>query len=202
MKVGDDGANARPTGTDQRERLLSVAAQLFAERGYHGTGVADLGRALSLGRGALYHHMGSKEALLADIVSRHVREMVDFGECVLAEDGEPVDKLRKLSTSLIRTISDRLPEVIVFHRETDHLRGEARSEVLALRNRYEAIWAQVLEEGAQDGSFRMACQLMVKGVLGMHNYSAFWIDSAGSMSPEEIADAFCDLLLGGLAAQP
>ena len=198
MEAGKAPTNGRQTATVQRERLLRTAAQLFAQQGYHATGVAELGSALSLGRGALYHHMGSKDALLAEIVARHVHEMVAFGEQVLEQDVPAPEKFRALSRRLMRTIGEDLAEVVVFYRESSHLQGEARAEVLRLRRRYEEIWAEVLEQGVRDGCFRADGPLVIRAILGMHNYSAFWIDPAGPMAPEEIADAFCDLLLRGL----
>lgn len=198
------GHNDRPVAAprrpriEQRERLLRTAAQLFAEKGYHGTGVADLGRAVQLGRGGLYHHMGSKEDLLVEISVRHVREMVELGEEILACDLKPPDKLRVLSRRLMRTISENLSEVTVFFHEVNSLSGKAREEVLDRRERFERIWQEVLDDGVAQGYFRVGGPLVTKGLLGMHNYSYVWIDPAGRLQPEEIADVFCDLLLRGL----
>ncbi len=194
--VSIDGGTKRRS--DQRERLLRTAAQLFAEKGYHGTGVAELGRAVELGRGGLYHHMGSKEALLVEISVRHVREMVEIGEEILESDLKPPDMLRQLSRSLMRTIADSLPEVTVFFHEVNTLRGEARDEVLPLRERFEQIWRDMLDEGVRQGYFRTGGGIVTKGILGMHNYSYVWIDPGGRLAPEDIADVFCDLLLRGL----
>jgi AcrR family transcriptional regulator len=190
-------ANKRPH-TEQRERLLREAARLFAESGYHGTGVAELERAVGLGRGALYHHMGSKEELLVDISVRHVREMVEVGEEILASDATPPEKLRQLSRRLMRTIAERRAEVTVFFHEVNALTGDARKEVLGQRDRFEEIWRQVIQQGVDEGYFRTGGGLITKGLLGMHNYSYVWMDPDGQCSPEEIADEFSDLILRGL----
>jgi AcrR family transcriptional regulator len=198
--MAEDSSTDSTSGrrTDQRERLLRTAAQLFAEKGYHGTGVAELGRAVELGRGGLYHHMGSKEALLVEISVRHVRDMVEVGEEILASGLTPPEMLRALSRRLMRTIADSLPEVTVFFHEINTLQGDAREEVLALRARAEAIWRQVLDQGVEEGYFRTGGGMVTKGILGMHNYSYVWIDPDGRLAPEDIADIFCDLLLRGL----
>jgi AcrR family transcriptional regulator len=192
------GGKTRRARVEQRERLLKTAAQLFAEKGYHGTGVAELGRAVDLGRGALYHHMGSKEGLLVEISVRHVREMVDVGEEILASDLAPPEKLRALSRRLMRTIAENLAEVTVFFHEVNTLTGKAREEVLERRERFERIWQQVLDDGLEQGCFRVGGPLVTKGLLGMHNYSYVWINPDGRLSPEDIADVFCDLALRAL----
>jgi AcrR family transcriptional regulator len=192
------GGKTRRARVEQRERLLKTAAQLFAEKGYHGTGVAELGRAVDLGRGGLYHHMGSKEGLLVEISVRHVREMVDVGEEILASDLTPPEKLRALSRRLMRTIAENISEVTVFFHEVNTLTGKAREEVLERRDRFERIWQHVLDDGLEQGYFRVGGPLVTKGLLGMHNYSYVWINPDGRLSPEDIADVFCDLALRGL----
>jgi TetR/AcrR family transcriptional regulator, cholesterol catabolism regulator len=42
----------------------------------------------------------------------------------------------------------------------------------------------------------------VKSFLGMHHYSYLWLRPGGSLTPSEIADAFCDLALHGLLTGP
>ena len=184
--------------SSRREEILQIAARLFAENGYHGTGIAELGEAVGLGKGALYHHIGSKEDLLYEISSRHVIEMVAFGERLLATDIAPLEKFRRLSRRLMRTIADNLPELTVFFREVRTLRGERGEHLLSLRARFEEIWAAILEEGRAAGIFRTADPIVVKGVLGLHNYSYLWLRPEGERTPEEISDTYCDVLLRGL----
>src|ERR671938_853014 len=52
------------TMSARREELTRTAARLFADRGYHGTSLADLAEALGLQKASLYHHIASKEDLL------------------------------------------------------------------------------------------------------------------------------------------
>jgi len=44
--------------------------------------------------------------------------------------------------------------------------------------------------------------VVVKGLLGMHNYSYLWLREDGRLTPEEVGDRFCDVLLAGLRAHP
>jgi AcrR family transcriptional regulator len=50
-----------------RQRLVDVARQLFAERGYAGTSVEDIIERAGVARGALYHHFPGKDALFAAV---------------------------------------------------------------------------------------------------------------------------------------
>jgi AcrR family transcriptional regulator len=194
-----DHRTKHPGSTTHRERILQVAAELFATNGYHGTGVAELGDAVGIGRGALYHHIGSKEQLLYDICSRHVEELIVHGERLAPLGLAPEEKLRALARIQVRAIVDRLPEVTVFFREMHALTGERRERLIAIRRHFEDIWRQIIEQGAADGVFRSADWLTVKGVLNLYNYSYVWIDPQGSSSAEQIADGLSEIALHGLA---
>jgi AcrR family transcriptional regulator len=189
-------------GTMTKARILHAAAELFAKNGYHATGLSELGDAVGLGRGALYYHIGSKENLLYELSVRHVEEMVAYGEMILGSPLGAEERFRRLSRKLMRVISDNLPELTVFFREINSFSGERRDRIHELRERFEGVWLQVLSDGEGEGLFQHGDNLTVKAVLGMHNYSYLWIDPEGSLSPEEIADRFCDLLLHGLMKHP
>ena len=60
-----------------RDRFITEAARLFAERGYARTSVADIQQAcgLTIGSGALYKHFPAKKALLDAVIERHLATM-------------------------------------------------------------------------------------------------------------------------------
>jgi AcrR family transcriptional regulator len=49
---------------DTRERILTIARDLFARQGYTGTTIADIARRLGTTTAALYYHFSSKAAIL------------------------------------------------------------------------------------------------------------------------------------------
>src|ERR1051325_1749247 len=55
------------TMSARREEVTRTAARLFAERGYHGTSLADLAEALGIQKASLYHHIDTKEDLLWEV---------------------------------------------------------------------------------------------------------------------------------------
>ena len=86
----------------------------------------------------------------------------------------------------------------MFFREVHSLTGKRRQRILELRDRYEAVWQQVLHEGVAEDLLRFDDPLTVKGLLGLHNYSYLWLDPHGQRTPEQIADHFLDTALNGL----
>jgi AcrR family transcriptional regulator len=70
------GRIAGVTATETRERLLRAAAEVFAERGYDGTRVADIAAAAGVSNGAMYAHFASKAELMVDALRTHGRRML------------------------------------------------------------------------------------------------------------------------------
>ncbi|MER7502397.1 TetR/AcrR family transcriptional regulator [Nonomuraea pusilla] len=55
-------------GAATRERVLSIATRLFAERGYDDTSIETVLQETGLSRGALYHHYAGKDALFEAVL--------------------------------------------------------------------------------------------------------------------------------------
>jgi AcrR family transcriptional regulator len=190
----------RVAGPIQRKRILRAAADLFAEQGYHGTGIEELSKKVDLGRGALYYHIGNKESVLAEICRVNVSEMIAIGNEIKAGPGSVEERFRELAAKLMRNIADNVPEWTVFFRDYIALRGPRLKEVMGLRREFEQIVRDLIEEGMEKGELRKLDPIAVKGVLGQFNYSYLWVRSSGRLEPEQIAAVFCDSIFVGLRA--
>lgn len=85
------GRIAGVTAAETRERLLRAAADVFAERGYDGTRVADIAATAGVSNGALYAHFDSKADLLVDALRTHGRGLL--ADVFAAEPDVPITDL-------------------------------------------------------------------------------------------------------------
>jgi AcrR family transcriptional regulator len=193
---------AESNGSATRERIIRTATTLFAANGYDATGIAELIAAAGVSRGAFYYHIDSKQTLLFEISKNQVDSMNAVAADIVAGPASCTEKVRTLARTLIRNISEHRAEWAVFFRDFIALKGDRRTEILAARDQYERYWLAVLEEGARLREFVGVTPLVVKGVLGMLNYTYLWIDPHGKVTPEELADSYADLLLHGLLQPP
>src|SRR4029453_2222008 len=75
---------------DAAERILKAAIALFRKRGYHGSSMRTLARALRMEAGSLYYHFASKQDILFAILDRTLDDLLDgVGRAVGAVDGPP-----------------------------------------------------------------------------------------------------------------
>lgn len=182
-------------GGPQFERIQKIAADLFATRGYRAVGVAEIGEAVGLGRGALYYHISSKEDLLFSIVVRYIEDLVAAGQDTLESEPDPSKRIYLLSRKLMATIFANLSEMTVCFREADCLTGQRHRIVSNLHQAYQDIWTNTFREGEKKGIFRPLPNVAIKGILGMYFYSFLWLTPSGKSSSREIADIFADMAL-------
>lgn len=187
------------TDTPQRVRIRKISAQLFAERGYNAVGMAAIGDAVGLARGALYHHIGSKEELLYDVTIRYMLDLVEAGQALVGAETDPPQRIKRLSRHLIGVIAAHLAEMTVCFREVSSLTGERYDVVSRLHAEYQDIWATTIAEGAGSGVFRRITTVELKGLLGMYFYSFLWFKPHGDNTPEQIAEMFSALVIRALA---
>lgn len=148
-----------------REDVIEAAGRLFAEKGYHGTSMRDLGRELGLHGSSLYSHIASKEDLLVDVVQKAADLFDASAAAALEIGGDPSARLRALVAGHIDVVLDHLDEARTFLNEARSLDDRHRERVLAHRDRYERTFRTVLADGVDGGVFRSDLDPTITGIL-------------------------------------
>ncbi|GAA4716127.1 TetR/AcrR family transcriptional regulator [Nocardioides conyzicola] len=177
------------------ERVRSAALTLFAERGYHGTGIRHLADAAGLSSASLYHYMGTKEELLVAIMRSSLDGLLEAAD-ELSATGDPGERLVALVQLHVRTHATAPEQTRVVDDEVNALSAEARAEVVALRDRYEGRWQEVLEEGVARGDFQVGSVAVVRrALLEMCSGVARWWTPAGELDLDALAAEYAALAL-------
>jgi AcrR family transcriptional regulator len=82
-----------PRGRERREQLIRAAAQLFAERGYHPTSVADIVEHLGVGKGVFYWYFSSKEELLGELLKSSHLSLRRRQQAAIGDEPDPVRRI-------------------------------------------------------------------------------------------------------------
>jgi AcrR family transcriptional regulator len=100
-----------------REHLLAAAAQVFAERGFHGATLDEVARVAGFSKGAVYSNFESKDDLfLALFRAGYEHEMARLVATLEASDVPPADRLSDF-VSLIQDESRESPTSPLLHLE-------------------------------------------------------------------------------------
>ena len=185
----------------RRQAIEDVASDLFRERGYAGTSIRDIARALSVQGASLYAHVTSKEDVLWAIVDRaatRFEEAADRAEREAAErrPGDPSEALAALVRAHVEVLTDDVDEASVFVHEWRSLGPEGRASILVRRDAYEARFRDRIRDGMAVGAFAMTDPAVAaRTLLSAINGVAAWYDPTGRLPADRIADHLVDLSL-------
>jgi len=178
-----------------RDVVLRQAARLFAERGFRGTSVADLGEACGISGPALYKHFPNKQAVLARLLVDISQQLVDGGRAVVGAQGAPHDVL----TALVDFHTDFAlaePDVIrVQDRDLASLDDPDRRVVRRLQRTYVELWTDVVCAVVPDLP-REAARLRAHAVFGLLNSTPHSASRSRSSAARELSAMALRALVG------
>jgi AcrR family transcriptional regulator len=191
----------------RRRAIEDVASDLFRERGYAGTSIRDIARALSVQGASLYAHVTSKEDVLWAIVDRAASRFEAAADQAATEaearrPGDPAEAVAALVRGHVEVLTGDVDEAGVFVHEWRALGPERRSAILARRDAYEARFRRHIEDGVAVGAFAMTDPAIAAGaLLSAINGVATWYDPKGRLPADRIADHLVDLSLRMLSSE-
>jgi AcrR family transcriptional regulator len=183
------------------ESLLAVAVAVFNERGYDGTSMEDLSQRLGISKSSIYHHVDSKEELLALALGRALDGLFSVADQVAGSDRPAIERLEILVRASVGVLADRLPYVTLLLRARGNTATERKA--LARRREFDQIVADLVKEAERDGDIRPDVDPAVTARLlfGMVNSLVEWYRPGGrgaAAGPATLADAVCAVAFDGL----
>lgn len=180
------------------DTVLRRAIELFNRQGYDATSVGDLARELGLSKSTIYHHVASKEHLLAAALDEALDELTGALARAAAEPGSAEDRLRHAVEASVEILADHLPAVTLLLR----VRGNSAVELEALsrRRRVDEQLADLVRSAVEEGALRedIPAEVTSRLLFGMVNSLVEWYDPAGPMDADALAGAVSRLAFEGL----
>jgi len=190
-----------PGYESRRQEIIDSSVVLFAKQGYAATGVADIATKVGLGKGALYHYIGSKESILIAIQDRVLSPLLTEADRIRILPESALTRLRLISEQLLQVIYERLEHIWIYEHDYRNLSKKNRKRVLDQRHRFEAVITELLQEAISSGDIEDAdSRLLMLQFLNMHNYTYQWIHPATSPVPSELSSTYFKTLMKGFGA--
>ena len=184
------------------ERIQVAALELFAERGFHGTGIRELAVRAGLSSATLYHYMGTKEDLLVRIMRESLERLLTAGQQI-ARAGPAPERMAGLVQIHVLTHATQRLQTQVVDGEMRALSPTRRREIVALRDEYETLWSKAIETGQEDGEFALQSPRLARlALLDLCSGVARWYQPQGPTTREELATRYAEMALGLLGAEP
>jgi len=181
-------------------RLLAVATELFAEKGFDATSVQEVVERARVTKGALYHYFDSKQDLLYEIYHSIISGQLADLERILAAGDPPGRTLRAVIVNLVETTAARADQALVFGREMHRLDRARLDAVRADRRRYHDLVRDVVARAQAAGDFAPVADAdtVTLVIFGVVNQMPAWYRPDGAKSPDQLGTEIADLILAGL----
>lgn len=174
----------------RRTALLRAAARLFAERGYNGVSIEDLGAAAGVSGPAVYRHFSGKPAVLSALLTGVSEDLLSGGRDVAAAAPSPADALRGLIRFQVGFALGNPDVIRVQDRDLGSLTDDDGRTVRSLQRSYVEVWVEQLA-ALRPGVDTSLLRSRVHAVFGLINSTPHTTRRSGS--PEDL-DLLEDLL--------
>jgi AcrR family transcriptional regulator len=180
---------------NRRSDLLRAAARLFVEKGFNATTTRDIAEAVGMRSGSPFYHFRSKQdlltaAILDGLESGHQRQCAAIEGIADAEQ-----RLRCLVRTHLATLLAGECSSPLLINESRALDEDARSQIAAAFDHYQAPWQATLDELAAEGKLKSAAPPVRLMLFGMLNWSGYWYRPDGALSVDALAESAVGMLL-------
>lgn len=202
MPTKPDNASASDRSQRRREQtaraLLDAARTVLAAKGYHGTKIADIARAASVGVGTFYLYYPTKEALFLELVEETVARLKTELDAVRASVADPVVQSRTRTETFFRFAQENreLFRIVFGHGASFHDVVRRCQEVFI------ADLRDSLAHGMAAGSLRRGdATIWAHAFIGMSLQVVSWWIEQENVPIEQVAASLSDLVLNGMATR-
>lgn len=182
-----------PTRANNRISVVrDIAAELFAEKGFHETTMRDIARRAGMLPGSIYYHFPSKEDLLVGVYEEGVtRLLARIDAADPGTQAEPWTRLEAVMTAHVEAILDRSAYARVMIRVLPDAAPGVAARLIEARDSYETRIGEIIARlPLAPGIDRRLLRLFL---LGAANHVQVW-RREGGQTPAEIATALVRLL--------
>jgi AcrR family transcriptional regulator len=182
-----------------KERLLDVATDLFSSRGYRGTSIRDIARAMDMSISNIYHYFGNKDGLLLAILQRSSDHVVNTLRDVTLKELDPLAKFKLLLTAHIHLCADHWKSANVFFLNEEHLSAEGVKINQRIQREVLEIYMKALKSLEEEGIIRgRELKVLAFNILGVINWQLRWYRPGGRLSLEAVVDQIISFVLYGI----
>jgi TetR/AcrR family transcriptional regulator, cholesterol catabolism regulator len=188
-----------PEQPDSREKLISVAVDLFADRGFKGTSIRDIANAMGMSISNIYHYFGNKEGLLLAILNTSSKNLMEQLRNVAKIETDPFSRFQILLKTHIRLSTELKKEAKIFFLDEEHLSPEGNEANLNYQREVLDIYRHQLQSLKDSGYIKAgSITILAFNILGVINWNLRWYKPDGRMSLEEVTREIVDFVLYGV----
>jgi len=188
---------ARKTGSHSDitgPKVQQAALRLIAQHGFAAVSMRQIASEVGIQAGALYNYISDKQSLLFELLRSHMEDLL-AARRASGSTGTPEKRLEEFTRFHIRWHLPRGDQVFISYMELRNLEPENFAEIERLRKHYEDELQGILEDGLDQGLFRIVdSKVTTLALIAMLTGVSNWYRADGRLPLERIEGLYVDLV--------
>lgn len=185
---------------DRRRQILDRAGEIFAVKGISATTIREIGDAVGVRSGALYHYFPSKDAIVVEIVRAYLEDLMSDVRAI--DESEPIQRVKALAVIALKSSHKHPYATSIWRREGDYIRATIleKGALDELFGQFEKQWSDTLASGVAAGTFRADVDIDVVNHMIRYTIwsSSEWYTPTETKPAEWLAHEVVTVILAGL----
>ena len=140
--------------TTRRDEIVAGAAELFARNGIAATTVRDIGEAVGMLSGSLYHYFTSKEEIVDAIISSYLDDLRLRYRDAIENVEDPIEQLRALIHASFHSVAEYPAACEIYQKDFGYLTQLPRFAYMKrTASQTQKIWMETIQQGIDQGLF-------------------------------------------------
>ena len=185
----------------KRNAVLSTAAQMFNERGFHATSLDDIAARLQVSKPTLYYYVKNKDEILLECVKKGLHLILEGIEASRQAGGNAVDQLRACMQVYADIVTQPFGMCIIRIGD-EEVPEPSRTELRRMKSEIDQAFRRLVAQGVQEGTLAPCDPKMTAFVIaGALSWIGRWYHSGGEYTAAQVAEQCIGTLMHGVLGQ-
>lgn len=185
--------------TDRKLEIITIAAQLFKEKGYSAVTMRDIAQAMNIKAASLYNHIKSKQEILVLIIIEIAEEFTNVMNDIVDSKTTVVNKIERVIQLHIAITLRNADALACLNNDWMHLTDDELRYFIKMREEYEENFRKIISKGVLDGEIKNINQeVVVFSILSTLRTMYLWYDKTKSLDAKILQNTIAAVFLTGV----
>ena len=185
--------------TSRKEEIVTIASQLFKEKGYNAVSMRDIAQAMGIKAASLYNHINGKQEILSTLILKVAYEFTNGMNNVIAQEISPIQKIQQIIELHIDITVNYSEGLAALNNDWMHLENEDLTDFVKMREDYEENFRRIIKQGIETGEIQPRHpEVILFSILSTLRTLYLWFQKRGKLDVNILKKDMVAVFLNGI----
>ena len=185
--------------TSRKEEIVTIASQLFKEKGYNAVSMRDIAQAMGIKAASLYNHINGKQEILSTLILKVAYEFTNGMNNVIAQEISPIQKIQQIIELHIDITVNYSEGLAALNNDWMHLENEDLTGFVKMREDYEENFRRIIKQGIETGEIQPRHpEVILFSILSTLRTLYLWFQKRGKLDVNILKKDMVAVFLNGI----